>query len=64
MDYDRAHLTLECHAEQDGLAVLSELYADGWSAAVDGREARLWPVDLVLRGVLFGAGDAPHHDAL
>jgi hypothetical protein len=51
IDYGRAHLDALCHAQRDGLAVLSELYADGWSAAVDGQEARLFPADLVLRGV-------------
>jgi hypothetical protein len=49
--YDRAHLDLDCDARQDGLVVISELYADGWSAAVDGHDARLFPADLVLRGV-------------
>ena len=51
IDYGRAHLDALCHAQRDGLAVLSELYAEGWTAAVDGQEARLFPVDLVLRGV-------------
>jgi hypothetical protein len=51
VEYDRAHLDLRCDAQREGMAVVSELYADGWSAAVDGQEARLFPVDLVLRGV-------------
>jgi hypothetical protein len=51
VEYDRAHLDALCHAQRDGLAVLSELYADGWTAAVDGQEARLFPADLVLRGI-------------
>ncbi|HMI88529.1 MAG TPA: YfhO family protein [Polyangiaceae bacterium] len=51
VEYDRAHLDVHCNAERDGLMVLSELFADGWSAAVDGHAARIFPADLVLRGV-------------
>ena len=51
VDYGRSRLDALCHAQRDGLAVFSELYADGWTAAVDGQEARLFPADLVLRGV-------------
>jgi hypothetical protein len=54
--YDRAHLELQCDARQDGLLVLSELYADGWNAAVDGQEARLFPADLLLRGIALQKG--------
>jgi hypothetical protein len=54
--YDRAHVDLVCKAERDGLAVLSELYADGWTAALDGQPAHLVPVDLVLRGVAVTKG--------
>jgi uncharacterized membrane protein YfhO len=38
------------------LAVLAELYADGWTATLDGQETPLVPVDLVLRGVALKAG--------
>jgi hypothetical protein len=51
VEYARAHLDMLCEAQRNGLIVLSELYADGWTAAVDGQEARIFPVDLVLRGV-------------
>jgi hypothetical protein len=54
--YDRAHVDLVCQANRDGLAVLSELYADGWKATLDGQATPLWPVDLVLRGVALQAG--------
>jgi hypothetical protein len=54
--YDRAHVDLDCAAQRDGLVVLSELFADGWSATVDGHEARLFPTDLVLRGVAVKQG--------
>lgn len=56
IDYDRGHLDLHCEAQRDGLVVLSELYADGWSASVDGLKARLFPVDVVLRGVPLKMG--------
>jgi hypothetical protein len=54
--YDRARVDLQCDAERDGLVVVSELYADGWTATLDGREARLLPADLVLRGVAVPPG--------
>jgi hypothetical protein len=54
--YDRAHVDLVCQAGRGGLAVLSELYAEGWTATVDGQETPLVPVDLVLRGVAVKAG--------
>jgi hypothetical protein len=54
--YDRAHVDLVCHTGRGGLAVLSELYAEGWTATVDGQETPLVPVDLVLRGVAVKAG--------
>jgi hypothetical protein len=54
--YDRASVDLVCKAERDGLAVLSELYADGWTAALDGQPVQLVPVDLVLRGIAVNKG--------
>jgi hypothetical protein len=56
IEYDRASIDLLCNAQRDGLMVLSDLYADGWSAAVDGHDARLFPADLVLRGVPLNKG--------
>ena len=57
-DYDRGHVDLVCDARQDGLVVLSELYADGWSAEVDDQASPLLAVDLLLRGVAVRRG--PH----
>jgi uncharacterized membrane protein YfhO len=39
-----------------GALVLDDSYAPGWSATVDGRPARVYRVDYVLRGVPVGAG--------
>jgi len=55
-EYDRGHVDLVCDARQEGLVVLSELYAEGWSASVDGQESPLLPADLLLRGVVVGRG--------
>jgi uncharacterized membrane protein YfhO len=38
------------------MVVVSELFADGWSATFDDAPARLMPVDIVLRGVAIKAG--------
>jgi hypothetical protein len=55
-DYERGHVDVVCDARHDGLLVLSELYAEGWSVAVDAQESPLLPVNLVLRGVVVGRG--------
>jgi hypothetical protein len=56
--YRRAFLALECDAATEGLAVVSELDADGWRASVDGDERPVFTTDLVLRGIRVAAG---HH---
>jgi hypothetical protein len=54
--YRRARIELDCEAKTSGFAVISELDTDGWRAFVDGREVPVYTTDLVLRGVVVGAG--------
>lgn len=50
-EYEPDRLTLEVTSDGAGLLVLSEIYADGWTATVDGAHAEVVPVNGALRGV-------------
>ncbi len=51
-------LTYHSHSAQGGLAVFSEIYFPwGWTATVDGKEAKIGRVNYVLRAVQLPAGD-------
>ena len=56
---DRAEdVVLESNLSRPGLVVLSDSFADGWEATIDGRRSDAIRVDSVLRGVEVPAG---HH---
>jgi len=55
-DYETDHLTMEVTSDGDGLLVLSEVYADGWTSTVDGGHADVVPVNGALRGVVIPDG--------
>ena len=44
--------TLNCRA----MVILADTWFPGWSAAVDGKPARIWEADGALRGVVAEAG--------
>lgn len=48
---------LRVNAGSDGFLVLSEVYAEGWKAYVDGEETEIHLTNGVLRGVAIGAGE-------
>jgi hypothetical protein len=54
--YEADGMTIEVTASAPGLLVLSEVYAPGWHASVDGQPARVVPVDGILRGIRVPAG--------
>ncbi len=47
---------LSVHLNCDAMAVLSDTFYPGWSAAIDGRPARIYEVDGYMRGVLVPSG--------
>jgi hypothetical protein len=49
-------VTVSINNTTGGLLVLSDTYDAGWSARVDGAPAKLWRVDVALRGVCVPAG--------
>jgi hypothetical protein len=55
-DYQPERIRLAVSAAADGLLVLSETYASGWSATVDGDPVEIYPTDLALRGIPITAG--------
>jgi hypothetical protein len=52
------HLRLEVDMSCTGMVILSEAYAPGWQASVDGSPAKIWPAYSFLRGVIAPGG---HH---
>ena len=47
---------LEADLKEAGLLVLGDVYYPGWKAFVDGREARIYRVNYVVRGVFLPKG--------
>jgi hypothetical protein len=50
-------IRLRARTDADGMLVLSETYAPGWAAYVDGKRVPVYVTDHVLRGVPLTAGD-------
>lgn len=46
----------EIDAPADGVVVIHESYYPGWEARVDGQPARLFPANVLFRGLLVGPG--------
>jgi hypothetical protein len=56
LTYEPDALTIATDAAAPGLLIVSEVYASGWRAFVDGEEAPILPTHHVLRGVPLPAG--------
>jgi hypothetical protein len=54
-------MTLSVTAASDGMVVVSELYADGWVAYVDGKKTDILQTNMALRGIPVTAGS---HDVV
>lgn len=55
--YEPEWLTVRTNSAAPGLLVLSEIYASGWRATVDGERAEILPTNHALRGVPLPAGE-------
>ena len=55
--YEPERLTVQTSSAAPGLLVLSEIYAGGWRATVDGEPAEILPTNHALRGVPLPAGE-------
>jgi hypothetical protein len=54
--YEREHIAINARAARNSLLVLGEKYYRGWKATVDGKPAKIYPVDHILRGVYLTPG--------
>lgn len=57
-EYDAEAIEIETHVGSPGLLVVSEVYAEGWNAYVNGEPVDIFPTHHALRGVPIPAGDA------
>lgn len=55
--YKPDEMSMNVTAGSDGFLVLSEVYASGWNAYVDGKKVDIYATDYVLRGIPIPAGD-------
>ncbi len=51
-----AVMVIEAKITKPSMLVVSEVFSPGWQVKVDGREARLWRVNYLLRGVALEPG--------
>jgi hypothetical protein len=54
--YEPDRITIAARAAAPGLLVVSDIYASGWRAFVDGREVPVLATDHALRGIPLPAG--------
>ena len=54
--YDSTSLTGRVDAKEDGLLFLTIPYAEGWTAEVDGEEAKIVPIQDALMGIKLSKG--------
>ena len=69
--YEAEQVVIDVPAGTPGLLVLTDTFAPGWQATVNGRAASLLPTDVAFRGVVLGDGAArvvlryhPAHESL
>jgi hypothetical protein len=56
ISYEPEHVVLQAKAASDGFLVLSDAYASGWNAYVDGAKTPIYRTDHALRGVALPSG--------
>lgn len=54
--YEPDRITIATESSAAGLLVVSEVYAAGWTAEIDGEPARILATDAILRGIPLPAG--------
>jgi hypothetical protein len=61
VEHDFGRARVKVRAQGAGWLVLTDLYYPGWEARVDGKEVRIYPVDVAFRGLPLPPGE---HDIL
>jgi hypothetical protein len=59
--YGEDSMELNATLSAPGIVVVSEMYARGWRAEVDGHSVDILPTDLILRGIPVPAGEHTIH---
>ena len=54
--YSEQAIELETEASRERMLFLSESYDPGWKATIDGKPAKIYPVDKIFRGLIVPAG--------
>lgn len=57
-DYEPDRIQIDTHSSVRSFLLISEIYADGWSATVNGKSVSILPADHSVRGVIIPPGDA------
>lgn len=57
MEYHPTKVVLSGKSERPGILVLSDVYYPGWEVSIDGEEAKIFPANIVGRGVYVPAGE-------
>ena len=55
--YEPERLTIATRSSSPGVLIVSEIYAEGWTATIDGVPAEILPTHHVLRGIPLPAGE-------
>jgi len=54
--YEAERVVLTTRTERDGLLILSDSWYPGWEVTVDGEKSRIFPTNLIMRGVFLESG--------
>jgi hypothetical protein len=57
-DYEPDRIEIDTHSSVRSFLVISEIYAKGWSATVNGKRVPIIPTDHAVRGLVIPAGNA------
>ncbi len=57
VEYSPEANEISADAQEKGMLVLSDAYYPGWKAFVDGKETRIYPVNVAFRGVVISKGE-------
>ena len=57
VSYDREQVVVHARSDRGGALVLTDAYAPGWTATVNGQPAPIWPANYLFRGVSLPPGE-------
>ncbi len=57
VSYDRERVVVHARSDRGGALVLTDAYAPGWTATVNGQPTPVWPANYLFRGVRLPPGE-------